>query len=208
MMRKKWTTLLVTGICLLMCGVFFKLNNEHLAPYKGVQAAQIETNVIIETNHGDIVLALNKELAPITVENFLHYANSGYYNGTIFHRVIPGFMIQGGGFTQEYARKKTRPPIVNEANNGLENQRGSIAMARTSDPNSATAQFFINVANNRPLNRTSPQGDGYGYAVFGRVIEGMDIVDKIAQTPTGSGGPFSRDVPREPVIMTSVRVVE
>ena len=136
----------------------------------------------------------------------------GHYNGTIFHRVIDGFMIQGGGFDRDYRQKPTRAPIPNEAEAGvkagLKNDLGTIAMARTSDPNSATAQFFINVANNEFLNWGDPRGDGNGYAVFGKVVAGMDVVTKIAETPTGRGGPFGRDVPREPIVIESMTLAD
>lgn len=163
--------------------------------------------VEIHTNVGAITLELYPEKAPKTVENFLQYVNDGFYSGTTFHRVIPGFMIQGGGFTTEFKQKGTRPPVANEAANGVKNEVGTIAMARTPDPNSATAQFFINVANNTFLNHTAPTAQGYGYAVFGRVAKGMDVVEKIAATPTGSGGPFPKDVPQKPVIIEEARVV-
>lgn len=164
-----------------------------------------ETRVKLETNRGAIVLELYEEKAPKTVENFLQYVQDGFYEGTIFHRVIDGFMIQGGGFTEAFQQKPTRKPIPNEADNGLENVRGSIAMARTSDPHSATSQFFINVADNDFLNH--PGQDGWGYAVFGRVVEGMDVVDEIRQIPTGSGGPFPRDVPQSPVIIEKATII-
>ena len=159
--------------------------------------------VRLVTNQGDIVIALNQAKAPKSGENFLAYVNEGYYNGTIFHRVISGFMIQGGGFTQDFQKKSTRAPIENEANNGLKNDRGTIAMARTNQPHSATSQFFINVVNNDFLNFRSETPRGWGYAVFGTVIEGMDVVDKIRRIPTGNGGPFPSDVPQTPVIIES-----
>lgn len=157
--------------------------------------------VRLVTSLGDIVLELNQAAAPKTVENFLSYVKEGFYNGTIFHRVIDGFMIQGGGYTQDYQRKATHPPIENEANNGLKNERGTIAMARTNDPNSATSQFFINVVDNDFLNYRSSTPNGWGYCVFGKVVEGMDVVDAIRRTPTGSGGPFPKDVPQKPIII-------
>lgn len=161
--------------------------------------------VVLQTSMGDITVELLKNKAPKSVENFLAYAQSGYYKGTIFHRVIRGFMIQGGGFTAEMARKPTRPPIQNEANNGLRNVRGSVAMARTADVNSATSQFFINTANNAPLDFKGTTPDSYGYAVFGKVTDGMDVVDKIERTATGSKGSF-RDVPLQPILIESVQV--
>ncbi|MGF1525403.1 MAG: peptidylprolyl isomerase [Candidatus Competibacterales bacterium] len=161
----------------------------------------------METNKGTIVLALDEEKAPKTVEYFLQYARDGLYDGTIFHRVIENFMIQGGGFTPEMARKPTKAPIANEADNGLANDRGTIAMARTSDPHSATAQFFINVTNNRMLNHTAPTDRGWGYAVFGEVVDGMEVVDAIRQVATGRRGPYG-DVPVEPVVIEKVTVLD
>lgn len=160
--------------------------------------------VRMSTTSGDIVLELNAALAPKTVENFLSYAKEGFYNGTIFHRVISNFMIQGGGFTKDFQKKATKAPIPNEADNGLQNTRGTIAMARTSDPQSATAQFFINVVDNHFLNHRSKTSRGWGYAVFGKVIEGMDVVDKIRKEKTKSGGPFPKDVPQNTVEIKSV----
>lgn len=163
--------------------------------------------VAIETNHGEIVLELDKNKAPISVENFLRYVNEGFYDNTIFHRVISNFMVQGGGFTKNLQKKDVHDPIKNEADNGLKNKRGSIAMARTSDPHSATAQFFINVVDNDFLNHSAPTSRGWGYAVFAQVVEGMDVVDKIRKLPTGGQGHFRSDVPKEAVIMKSVKVV-
>ncbi len=161
------------------------------------------TQVTLETTQGNIVLELNAERAPQTVRNFLQYVDDGFYNDTLFHRVIEGFMIQGGGFSTTYQRKTTRPPISNEAYNGLRNDRYTIAMARTTAPHSATAQFFINSEDNHNLNHTGTNQRGWGYTVFGKVVEGHDVVDAISQTRTSSGGPFSRDVPKEPVIILS-----
>ena len=155
----------------------------------------------LQTNLGNITLALNPEKAPETVANFLRYAKEDFYDGTIFHRVIGNFMIQGGGFTQSYGRKQTYAPIRNESNNGLSNRRGTIAMARTNDPHSATAQFFINVKNNRFLDR---RGKQWGYAVFGKVVEGMDVVNAIRKVETGAGGPFPKDVPQTQVTIEDV----
>ena len=175
----------------------------------GALAADPQVDVV--TNLGRIRLELYPAKAPKTVENFLQYVKDGQYDGTIFHRVIDGFMIQGGGFDKAFQQKRTRAPIVNEAQQGvkagLKNQVGTLAMARTADPNSATAQFFINVADNAFLNWGDPRSDGHGYAVFGKVVDGMDVVTKIAKTPTGSGGPFPRDVPRPPVVIESMTVV-
>ncbi len=171
------------------------------------QAEGEHPRVLLETNQGDILLELDPEAAPATVENFLQYVESGFYDGTIFHRVISDFMIQGGGFTPDFEKKKTRAPIKNEADNGLPNKRGTIAMARTSSPHSATAQFFINVVDNDFLNHSSPTFRGWGYAVFGRVIDGMETVDRIRNLPTGRGGPFRKDVPRPLVVIERARVV-
>ncbi|HUW98310.1 MAG TPA: peptidylprolyl isomerase [Acidiferrobacter sp.] len=162
--------------------------------------------VELETNRGVIVLELHAEKAPKTVANFLAYARDGFFADTIFHRIIDGFMIQGGGFETDLRQKPTRPPIDNEANNGLRNSRGTIAMARTSDPHSATSQFFINVADNDFLNFTAPTSTGWGYCVFGQVSEGMEVVDTIKGAPTTSRGGY-QDVPASDVIITAVRVV-
>jgi peptidyl-prolyl cis-trans isomerase A (cyclophilin A) len=161
--------------------------------------------ILMETSMGNVKIQLDSQKAPISVQNFLDYVKSGFYNGTIFHRVIPGFMIQGGGFTAEMKQKATKAPIKNEGGNGMKNDRGTIAMARTGDPNSATAQFFINVANNNSLNRPSP--DGYGYAVFGKVTEGMNVVDKIVQVPTGYRMGMG-DVPETTVVIKSMKVLK
>jgi cyclophilin family peptidyl-prolyl cis-trans isomerase len=163
--------------------------------------------VLIETNLGDVKVELFQKEAPISVKNFLDYVKAGHYSGTIFHRVIPGFMIQGGGFTSAMVQKPTRGPIKNEATNGLKNERGTIAMARTGVVDSATAQFFINVANNDFLNHRENNPVGYGYAVFGKVISGMDVVDKIAATPTGMQHGMT-DVPNTPVVIKSVKILK
>ena len=166
------------------------------------------TNATIKTNLGDIQLELNDEKAPITVENFKKIAQSGYYEGTIFHIVINGFMVQGGGLTADMSNKSSgTSPIQNEANNGLTNDRGTIAMARTMDPHSATSQFFINHKDNAFLNHTGENPQGWGYAVFGIVTEGMDIVDQIADVATGSSGAY-QDVPEEVITIESVTVSE
>ncbi len=157
----------------------------------------------LKTNHGDIKLKLDVENTPNTTNNFLDYAKSGFYDGTIFHRVINGFMIQGGGFTPDMKQKKTNATIENEADKGGENKRGTIAMARTSDPHSASSQFFINVKDNDFLNFKSKSGSGWGYCVFGEVIEGMDVVDKIKAVKTGSKAGYD-DVPTEDVVIESV----
>jgi peptidyl-prolyl cis-trans isomerase B (cyclophilin B) len=164
-------------------------------------AAEPAPRVRLETTMGNIVLELDPVRAPTTVDNFLTYVNDGFYDGTIFHRVIDGFMIQGGGYTADLSRKETRPSIENEADNGLKNTRGSIAMARTSDPHSASAQFFINVADNAMLDHTAPSGRGWGYAVFGHVAEGMEVVDEIRARTTGVQAGF-RDVPKKTITIT------
>ncbi|HEX2236960.1 MAG TPA: peptidylprolyl isomerase [Gammaproteobacteria bacterium] len=169
--------------------------------------AHAQTQVKMQTSKGSISLELYEDKAPQTVENFLTYARNGFYDGTIFHRVIPGFMIQGGGFTPKMQQKKTRAPIKNEADNGLENDVGTIAMARTPDPNSATAQFFINLKANDFLNFKSKTPQGWGYAVFGKVTDGMDVVKSIARVKTGNVGPY-QDVPEEPIVIEKVTVVD
>lgn len=158
------------------------------------------STVTLETTHGNIVIELDADKAPETVKNFLNYVNDGFYDGTIFHRVIKNFMIQGGGFQPGMVQKPTEAPIQNEANNGLANDRGTIAMARTGDPHSATAQFFINHADNAFLNHSSPSGQGWGYCVFGKVTDGMDTVDAIAAVSTGNSGGHA-DVPVEDVVI-------
>ena len=159
--------------------------------------------VVMKTSLGSIKIELHQEKAPISVDNFLKYVNEKHYDGLVFHRVIANFMIQGGGYDKSLAEKKPRPSIKNESKNGLKNVRGSIAMARTSVPDSATSQFYINVVDNPNLDY--PSFDGVGYAVFGRVIEGMDVVDKIRNVKTGPKGPFGSDVPQETVVIESVR---
>ena len=171
------------------------------------ESKQMDTGqkqVKLETSMGDIVIELNEEASPITVKNFLRYVEEGFYDGTIFHRVIPDFMIQGGGFTAEMVQKKPHPPIVNEASNGLKNDRGTIAMARTANPDSATSQFFINHKNNDFLNYAGQNKPGY--TVFGKVVEGLDVVDAIAAVKTTRKGRYS-DVPVEPVVIKSAKVV-
>jgi peptidyl-prolyl cis-trans isomerase B (cyclophilin B) len=162
--------------------------------------------VKLETSHGDIVIELNEDKAPVTVANFLNYVNEGFYDGTIFHRVIKNFMIQGGGFTQEFQQKTTKQAIENEADNGLSNKRGAVSMARTNDPHSATAQFFINTVDNAFLDFQAKVPSGWGYAVFGEVIEGMDVVDSIREVDTTMRGPH-QDVPAEDVIIIKASVV-
>lgn len=163
--------------------------------------------ILMETSAGNIELELYQDKAPKTVENFLNYVNSGFFNGTIFHRVIDGFMIQGGGFTPDMKQKETKAPIANEAYNGLKNDRGTIAMARTNDPHSATSQFFINHKDNSFLNYKAQTTAGWGYAVFGKVTKGMEVVDKIAKVKTGTKG-FHQDVPVENIIIKSIKVIK
>lgn len=163
--------------------------------------------VLITTSEGPIKIELWPDKAPATVANFLAYTKEGFYDGTIFHRVINDFMIQGGGFTPDMQQKPTRAPVKNEARSDATNARGTIAMARTSAVDSATAQFFINVVDNGMLNHRNETPPGFGYCVFGQVVEGMDVVDKIRQVPTGQVGPFG-DVPQKPVVIQSVKVVE
>ena len=164
--------------------------------------------VVMRTNLGAIEIELYPDKAPLTVENFLRYVKEGHYDGTIFHRVIKGFMVQGGGFGADMNQKSTHEPIKNEADNGLGNEPGTIAMARTGDPHSATAQFFINTVNNQGLNFRSPDARGWGYTVFGKVTSGMDVVQAIEGSPTGAKAPFRQDVPQETVLIESVTLKE
>jgi peptidyl-prolyl cis-trans isomerase B (cyclophilin B) len=166
-----------------------------------------QTKVKITTSQGAFVIQLDHVKAPVSAANFVEYVKSGFYNGTIFHRVIPGFMAQGGGFDSSFAQKDTKAPIKNEADNGLKNKRGTLAMARTNDPNSATAQFFINYKDNGFLDHTSPTPSGWGYAVFGEVIEGMDVVDEMAKQPTGNRG-MHQDVPKTDIVIEKAEVIE
>ena len=191
-MRRLLSTLLLTlSVCLA-----------------GTAIAQDNPRVQLQTSMGAITLELYPEKAPQSVENFLTYVRDGFYDGTIFHRVIDGFMVQGGGFTPDYQRKSTRAPIENEADNGLSNATGTVAMARTRDPHSATAQFFINVADNTFLDHKSKTPRGWGYTVFGKVVAGMETVNAIKAVKTGPAGPFPKDVPQEPVVIESAGVVE
>ena len=171
-----------------------------------VSASAANPQVELKTSMGSIVLELDREKAPQTVDNFLQYVKEGHYNGTIFHRVIPGFMVQGGGFTPDMREKPKRAPIKNEAGNGLRNATGTIAMARTPDPHSASAQFFVNVGDNPTLDFREPTQAGYGYAVFGKVVKGMDVVNRIVSVPTGVKPPHS-DVPLKPVLIEQVQLV-
>jgi peptidyl-prolyl cis-trans isomerase B (cyclophilin B) len=186
----------------LLIGLVFLLG---IVPTAWAQADSVQ--VRLETDKGDILLSLDRARAPKTVSNFLAYVNSGFYNGTIFHRVIKGFMIQGGGFTAEMKEKATRAPIQNEADNGLSNRRGTIAMARTSDPQSATAQFFINTKDNLFLDHTADTWQGWGYCVFGKVIGGMDVVTAIEGVKTGTRGGY-KDVPVVPVRILKATVIK
>ena len=167
----------------------------------GAARADDQPKVALETSLGKIVLELDAAKAPSSVENFLAYVKSGHYDGTIFHRVIDGFMIQGGGFDKDMQKKPTRPPIQNEADNGLQNKRGTVAMARTNDPHSASSQFFINVKDNAFLNHRGKNMRGWGYTVFGKVVEGIDVVDAIKKVETGACGPFPKDCPQTPVVI-------
>ncbi|QSA99081.1 peptidyl-prolyl cis-trans isomerase [Methylococcus sp. EFPC2] len=169
--------------------------------------SEAQPRVKFETTLGDFVLQLDPAKAPATVENFLTYVKEGHYDNTIFHRVIAGFMAQGGGFDTEFKQKPTHAPIKNEADNGLLNERGTIAMARTSDPHSASAQFFINYKDNDFLNYQSPTPQGWGYAVFGKVVEGLDVVDAMAKVPTGRGGPFPTDAPQTAIVVKKASVL-
>ena len=161
--------------------------------------------VEVTTNHGSFAIQLDPARAPKSVENFLRYVDAKHYDGTVFHRVISTFMIQGGGFDQQLEKKPTQPPIQNEADNGLKNTRGTVAMARTSDPHSATSQWFVNVVDNKFLDHQAKDDRGWGYAVFGRVTDGMDVVDKIKDVRTGAVGPFAKDAPLETVVIERVR---
>lgn len=170
--------------------------------------ASSNPRVVIDTNRGAIEVELYPQQAPKTVANFLNYVKQDFYSGTVFHRVIKGFMIQGGGFTPELERKDTLAPVENEAFNGLPNKRGSIAMARTNQPHSATSQFFINTVDNAFLNFRSKSMRGWGYTVFGQVIKGMDAVERIENSRTGAGGVFSQDVPQDTVIINSIKIIQ
>ena len=205
--RKSWFCGLLT-VVVMTCGCGEK-TDKAAAEKKIINSerniVKSQSNVVkLETSMGNIVIELNEQEAPVTVKNFLEYVEAGFYDGAIFHRIIPGFMIQGGGFTKEMTKKDTRDPIINEAKNGLSNERGTLAMARTSDPDSATAQFFINHSGNDFLNYVDEKSAGY--AVFGKVTEGMDVVDAIASVETTTRNDMD-DVPVEPVIIQSAKVV-
>jgi len=191
---------------LLLITIFALLTFVSIAHAEDKKNMPVNQTVKIQTSLGDIVVEIDAEKAPVSAQNFLDYVNSGFYDGTIFHRVIPDFMAQGGGFDKDFKQKSVKASIKNEADNGLKNTRGTLAMARTPDPDSATAQFFINLKNNAFLDFKSKTSQGWGYAVFGRVLEGMDIVDKMAAQPTGSNGQH-QDVPKTPIMITKVTVV-
>ncbi len=163
--------------------------------------------VEFKTNVGSFVVELYADKAPATVDNFMRYVNEGFYQGTIFHRVIPGFVVQVGGYTKDYQQKPTHAPVKNEAGNGLKNATATLSMARTNDPNSATSQFFINLKDNNFLDYRAPNPREYGYTVFGRVVHGMDVVEKIAAIPTGAAGPFPAEVPQQTVIVEATKVL-
>jgi len=201
--RRHWLKRISLG--LITVSALSTLQMDALASSRCSPVPKGKTMVRLKTSAGDIVLELDQEKAPKTVANFLHYVESGFYAGTIFHRVINGFMVQGGGFDVKGQQKKTEAPIENEAANGLKNDMYTVAMARTGDPHSATAQFFINVSNNDFLNFTAPNPRGFGYAVFGKVVEGMDIVDKIKAMPTASRMGMA-DWPKEDIVILSAEV--
>ena len=177
------------------------------APQLMAQSAAPGPRVQLETSLGAIVIELDPAKAPKTVENFLAYVRAGFFDGTIFHRVIPGFMAQGGGFAPDFKQKPTGAPVPNESASGLANLRGTVAMARTADPHSATAQFFINVADNRFLDAGPRHPGGYGYSVFGRVIQGMEVADRMVAAPTGPAGPFDKDAPRTPIVLSKATIL-
>ncbi len=208
MIRKVWFSVLLTVVFLTLgCDRedVVSVEKERTVSEKPKRMDKGPKKVKLETSMGDIVVELNRDAASITAKNFLRYVEEGFYNGTIFHRVIPNFMIQGGGFTEDMKKRQTHPPIVNEAGNGLKNDRGTIVMARTNNPDSAISQFFINHKDNDFLNYAGPSKPGY--AVFGKVVEGMDVVDAIAAVKTTHRGQFT-DVPVEPVVIESAQVVE
>ena len=188
------------GLLFVLLGVMIAL---------GVVRAEGDSapRVVMETSKGAFVIELDPEAAPISTENFLGYVEAGYYEGTIFHRVIDGFMIQGGGFTPDMVQKETRGTIQNEADNGIQNKRGTVAMARRPDPHSATAQFFVNTVDNAFLDHRDKSPQGWGYAVFGKVVDGMDVIDSIGKVETGRQGPMG-DVPTEPIVIQKVYLQE
>ena len=188
--------------------IFISIFSSSFAADKIKTMTPVSTRVQLHTSLGDVVIQLEGDKAPVSTQNFITYIEKGFYNGTIFHRVIPGFMAQGGGFNADYTQKPVGASIKNEADNGLKNSRGTLAMARTSDPQSATAQFFINLADNAFLDYKSATPQGWGYAVFGEVVSGMDIVDKMAAVPTGSGGAFPTDVPQTQIVIEKATVLK
>jgi peptidyl-prolyl cis-trans isomerase A (cyclophilin A) len=202
---------LAPTLALVLAFAPLTLRAQDAAPAPEAPAAAEATaeapRVALTTNLGRIVIELDPVKAPKSSENFLQYVRDGFYAGTVFHRVIDGFMVQGGGFTADLQLKPTRAAIPNEANNGLSNMRGTVAMARTNEPHSATSQFFINVVDNQRLDFVSEQAGLWGYAVFGKVVEGMEVVDKIRALPTGGQGPLPRDVPTEPVVIESAELL-
>lgn len=200
-------TLAFVSSCVLLLSGVHAQESSMTEPASTQPNINTSTMIIVKTSMGEIEIALDAEKAPKTVENFLSYVADKHYDGTIFHRVIPNFMIQGGGFEQGMAQKPTKPPVENEADNGLKNDKYTIAMARTNDPHSATAQFFINAKDNDFLNFSSKTPSGWGYTVFGSVTKGQDVVDAIEKVSTRNVGPFG-DVPVEDVIIESVQVVE
>ena len=204
-MKKAWIVMAVAGSILGASGAKLNAADETAATN---QPAGGNPVVIIETSLGTIKAELWPDKAPATVANFLKYVDDKFYDGTVFHRVIKGFMVQGGGFTDKYQQKPTRPPVKNEAKSDVPNARGTLAMARTGVVDSATAQFFVNHKDNAFLNHTDETPRGFGYCVFGKVTEGLDIVDKIAGVETGAGGPFDKDVPATTVTIKSIRRAE
>ncbi len=201
------TTAILKPVLLILSLLSFPLHSV-AAEQTTDTTASSNPQIVINTNRGAIELELYPQQAPKTVANFLNYVKQDFYAGTVFHRVIKNFMIQGGGFTQDLQRKDTLAPVENEAFNGLPNKRGSIAMARTNQPHSATSQFFINTADNQPLNFRGKTMRGWGYTVFGQVTRGMDVVERIENSRTGAGGVFSQDVPLDTVIINSIKIIQ
>lgn len=197
-MRALWSRF---GLILLVVGAL------SISAPDPADAQASKPRVLFHTNQGDFTVELEPERAPKTVANFLQYVREGHYDGTIFHRVVAGFVVQGGGFTADYRKLPTHGPIQNEADKGLSNERGTIAMARTSDPHSASDQFFINLKFNGSLDYRAKTTDGWGYTAFGRVVDGMNIVARIGNVPTGKGGPFDAEVPQQPVIIEKASII-
>jgi peptidyl-prolyl cis-trans isomerase B (cyclophilin B) len=203
----RFSTSLLTAITLSFAGLGMAGAQTSPSTNQGNSPMSTSPRVELQTNHGNIIIELDAANAPKTTENFLKYTRDGFYDNTVFHRVIDGFMVQGGGFEPGMKQKTTGAPVENEANNGLKNDKYTVAMARTNDPHSATAQFFINVANNDFLNHTAPTAQGWGYAVFGKVVQGQDVVDKIKGVKTGTTG-FHQNVPSSDVIIEKAIVLE